>query len=131
MVDVLCRLNQEIGILQKQRDDARRSLGRAHDPVRIKHTDEYSVNIHERCYSNPDPESELEKPAEPPALPPEPTSLFLERQDAEDEADRQERRRQEVLAVLRGFDSKNDPTPSDAPKPSSSGAPGSSNGHVR
>ena len=131
MVDVLCRLNKEIGILQKQRDDARRSLGRAHDPVRIKDLEEFSTNDHERFYSDPPPESELEKPAEPPALPPEPTSEFLARQDAEDAADKRERNHQEFLAVLKGLNSKNGSSTSTPPKPSPSGAPGASNGHVR
>jgi hypothetical protein len=88
MVDLLCRLNRELGSLQKQRDDSRRSLGRAHDPARIKDSDETSAIEHERHYSNPPADSELPKPDAPPLLPPLPTSSFLAQCDREDEETR-------------------------------------------
>jgi hypothetical protein len=85
MVDLLCRLNRELGSLQKQRDDSRRSLGRAHDPARIKDSDETSAVEHERHYSNPPADSELPKPDAPPLLPPPSTASFLAQCDREDE----------------------------------------------
>ncbi len=70
MVDVLCRLNREIAALQKQRDDSRRTLGRAYDSARIKEEDQMSAIENERFYSDPPGNSTLAKPAVPPALPP-------------------------------------------------------------
>jgi hypothetical protein len=106
LVDVLCRLNREIGILQKQRDDSRRSLGRAYDPERIKDTDELVVNDMERLYSNPPADSTLARPANPPALPPEPTSTFLAQQDAEEAEARAEAGQIRTLAMLKAFAAK-------------------------
>src|SRR6266853_929650 len=83
MVDVLCRLNREIGILQKQRDDSRRTLGRSHDPARIQDAEQRSAISNERYYSDPPPDSKLAKPAVPPALPPIATSTILAEADQE------------------------------------------------
>jgi hypothetical protein len=110
MVDVLCRLNREIGILQKQRDDSRRSLGRAHDPERIKDSDEITVNQMERFYSNPPADSELARPANPPALPPEPTSKFLAQQDAEDAQAKADAHQDRLLATMTAFAAKSGAT---------------------
>ena len=52
MVDVLGRLNREIAILQKQRDESRRSLSRAHDPARIKDEEQMSALESERLFSD-------------------------------------------------------------------------------
>src|SRR5213594_3286724 len=52
LVDLLVRLNREIGVTQKQRDDSRRTLGREYDPTRVKDAEEISVIENERFYSN-------------------------------------------------------------------------------
>jgi hypothetical protein len=117
MVDVLCRLNKEIAVLQKSRDDSRRSLGRAHDPARIKDCDELSVNEHERFYSNPPPDSELQKPENPPILPPEPTSVFLANCDREDEQSRQLEHQNQLIDTLLRFSGKKTAVPAQNPSP--------------
>ena len=109
MVDVLCRLNREIGILQKQRDDSRRTLGRAYDAARIKNMDEISVNNHERFYSDPPKDSSLPKPAVPPMLPPVPTSSFLADCDEEDRMAKAAEDQKRLISTLQMFAGKKEP----------------------
>ena len=106
MVDVLCRLNREIATLQKQRDDSRRSLGRAFDPARIKENEEFSAIEHERFYSNPPSDSGLAKPDVPPLLPPVPTSTALAQDDLEDAAQKRIADQERLIATLRAFSKK-------------------------
>ena len=113
MVGLLCRLNRELGPLQQQRDNSQRSLGRAHDPVRIKECDQSSTLDLERSYSNPDAESGLAKPAAVPELPAPPTSEFLAQCDREEEEFEQELRQARLQATLRAF---NAPAPGPDPK---------------
>src|SRR2546428_7161958 len=61
MVDVLCRLNREIAIMQKQRDDSRRTLGPAYAAARVKNEDQLAAIEFERFYSNPPADSTLAK----------------------------------------------------------------------
>ena len=103
MVDVLCRLNREIGLLQKQRDDSRRALGRHQDPSRIKESDQESALETERHYSDPPEDTELSKPAEPPLLPPRSTSSFLQQCDSEAEEAKQTRRHTAFIATLKAL----------------------------
>lgn len=120
MVDVLCRLNREIGILQKQRDDSRRSLGSAYNPVRIKEIDEGAVDGHERYYSNPPAESTLPKPPRAPALPPLRTCDFLASNDREAEHARKIEQMQEFNLTLKALAGKKPqpPTPQTQTPPS-------------
>jgi hypothetical protein len=113
MVDILTRLNREITALQKQRDDARRTLGGAHDPNRIKHTDESSVNEIERFYSDPPADSTLAKPVVPPALPPVPTSSILEECDREAEREQETKRLTRWMDAFQAFGLKKPSSPSD------------------
>jgi hypothetical protein len=117
MVDLLSRLTHEITLLQKQRDDSRRSLGRAHDPARIKEMDETSALAHERYCSYPDEESELKRPAEAPFLPPEPTSDFLAQQDREAEDERKLPNMDNLIATLTAMNGKNPSAASPKPLP--------------
>jgi len=98
MVDVLCRLNREIGVLQKQRDYSRRALGRSHDPARIQDAEQKSAIENERYYSNPPPDSKLARPAVPPALPPIATSTILAEAD-QDAAHRKQLADQESFSA--------------------------------
>ncbi len=113
MVDMLCRLNREICALQKQRDDARRSLGPEFDPARIKEMDEGSAIAHERYYSDPPAESELAKPKTPPLLPAEPTSDFLAQQDREAEEARKAENELRLIETLKRLSSNNTAPPTD------------------
>jgi hypothetical protein len=120
LIDLLCRLNREISTTQKQRDDSRRTLGKAHDPVRIKNTDEGGVIEMERFYSNPPDDAELPKPASPAFVPAIPTSEHLERQDMEERHEEKIRQLEERNATMRAFMGKSAPTPAPAkpaPKP--------------
>ena len=117
MVDVLCRLNREIGVLQKQRDDSRRTLGPAYDATRIKDTDQMNALEHERFYSDPPADSTLAKPAVKPALPPIPTSSFLADADEEAAQRKQLAHQQRFLETLRAFSGKNAPAPNANPLP--------------
>jgi hypothetical protein len=129
LVDLLCRVNRQIAILEKRREDSRRALGREYDPARIKEYEQMSAIENERYYSNPPPSSELAKPAEPPSLPPVPTSSLLA--DADEEAeDREKLARQKIfLANLQAFSGKKapgSPVPKSLPPPA--GRAGSSLG---
>ena len=115
MVDLLCRLNRELTSGQKQRDDSQRTLGRAHDPIRIKEVEEMSAMDHERHYSNPPADSGLTKPPEPPVLPPLPTSEFLAQRDREEREENRAQNMQRTLQTLKAFSSK----PKTAPEGSS------------
>ncbi len=85
LVDLLVRLNREIGVIQKQRDDSRRTLGREYDPVHVKEDEQISAIENERFFSNPPSDSTLSKPAVPPALPPIPTATIRARQAREEQ----------------------------------------------
>jgi hypothetical protein len=87
MVDILCRLNREISITQKHRDDSRRTLGREHDPEYVKDIERVEAIETERYYSSPPSDSELPKPTEQPLLPPIPTANLLADQAAEEAAE--------------------------------------------
>ena len=115
MVSLLCRLNRELGPLQQQRDNSQRSLGRAHDPVRIKDCDQSSALQMERSYSNPGEDSELAKPAEAPELPPPSTSDFLAQCDEEDEEFREKLRQVRLEATLKAFNPAPKPNPKSSP----------------
>jgi hypothetical protein len=77
LVDLLCRLNREISAVQKHRDDSRRTLGSEYDPVRVRDQDQLEAIEIERIHSNPASGSKLQKPPEPPLLPPIPTATIL------------------------------------------------------
>jgi hypothetical protein len=95
LVDLMVRLNREIAVSQKQRDDSRRTLGREYDPVLVKDEEQIEAIENERFYSNPPSDSTLSKPAEPPALPPIPTATFMAAQALEErECAAAERRKQ-------------------------------------
>jgi hypothetical protein len=114
LIDLLCRLNREIATTQKVRDDSRRTLGKAHDPVRIKNTDEGGVIEMERFYSNPPDDAELPKPASPAFVPAIPTSEHLDRQDLEERHEAQIRQLEERNAMMKALLGKSAPT---APTP--------------
>jgi len=84
MVDMLVRLNREIAVMQKQRDDSRRTLGREYDPIRVKDDEQVGAIEFERFYSNPPSDSGLSGPSVPPALPPIPTATFMAAQAREE-----------------------------------------------
>jgi len=111
MVDVLCRLNREIGILQKQREDSRRTLGPAFDAARIREEEQTAAHKTERYYSDPEDDSGLEKPASPALLPPFPTSSTLAVKDLEDSIRKQRQRNQEFQALMQSLNEKKDATP--------------------
>jgi len=120
MVDVLCRLNREIAIMQKQRDDSRRTLGPGYAAARVKNEDQLAAIEFERFYSNPPADSTLAKPSEAPFLPPEPTSYHLAQADQEAEDFKKLAREKQFLATLQAISGKKAPTASSAPKPLSS-----------
>src|SRR5207302_1072235 len=91
--------------------------GRAYDPARIKDMDEMSAIENERYYSDPPSISKLAKPAEPPALPPVPTSSLLADADEEAEDLKKLARQQSFLADLQAFSGKKAPG-LPGPKPS-------------
>jgi hypothetical protein len=84
LVDLLCRLNRELSGAQKNRDDARRTLGQHYDPVLVKNVEQNEVIDTERFFSDPPAESKLSKPSAAPFLAPVPTDTDLTRQAAED-----------------------------------------------
>jgi hypothetical protein len=101
LIDLLCRLNREIAVTQKLRDDSRRTLGKEHDPVLVKDVEHVDAIEFERHYSNPDPDSELPKPAEPPLLPPIPTATFLAGQAREERLAQEVRESKKTLSLLK------------------------------
>lgn len=104
MVDILCRLNREIAVLQKQRDDSSRSLGAHHDPLRIKNEDQKNSLEIERGYSDPEElDSTFEKPSTPPLLPPWPTSTTLEIQDLANKRRELKASTEHLKAILSGL----------------------------
>ncbi len=95
LVDLLVRLNREIAVTQKQRDDSRRTLGREYDAALVKEAEQISAIQNERFYSNPPSDSGLSGPAVAPALPPIPTATFMAAQAREErECAEAERRKQ-------------------------------------
>jgi len=100
MVDLLCRLNRELGASQKSRDDSRRTLGREYDPVHVQDVENVNAIEMERSYSNPCSESELPRPADAPLLPEIPTATFLARQAAEERHEMEMFRRKETNALI-------------------------------
>ena len=95
LVDLLVRLNREIAVTQKQRDDSRRTLGREYDAALVKEEEQISAIQNERFYSNPPSDSGLSGPAVAPALPPIPTATFMAAQAREErECAEAERRKQ-------------------------------------
>ena len=117
MVDVLCRLNREIAIMQKQSDDSRRTLGPAYASARVKNEDQLAAIEFERFYSNPPADSTLAKPSEPPFLPPEPTSYHLAQADQEAEDFRKLAHEKQFLATLQAISGKKALTTPAGPKP--------------
>jgi len=114
LVDLLVRLNREIAVTQKQRDDSRRTLGREYDPARVKETEEISVIENERFYSNPPSDSTLSKPPVPPALPPIPTAHILAEQAREERHEAKLQHLRDSAAMLKAFSGKSAPaTPTD------------------
>jgi hypothetical protein len=107
MVDMLVRLNREIAVTQKQRDDSRRTLGREYDPVLVKDTDQISAIENERHYSDPPSHSDLSKPSVPPALPPVPTATFMARQAREKEESARAARQQFNFEIMKACAAKN------------------------
>jgi hypothetical protein len=85
IVDLLSRLTREIHILQKQRDDAHRALGKAHDPARIRNMEETEAIEHEHAFTNPIPSSRRLEAPEPPVLPSSPASVRLAEQDRDED----------------------------------------------
>ncbi len=85
LLDLLVRLNRDIGVTQKQRDDSRRTLGREYDPVHVKEQEQISAIENQRFFSNPPSDSTLSNPAVPPALPPIPTATIRARQAREEQ----------------------------------------------
>ncbi|MEY2427290.1 MAG: hypothetical protein QOJ40_175 [Verrucomicrobiota bacterium] len=109
MVDLLCRLNREIASSQKQRDDAQRSLGAEYDPARVKEADQIEALENERFYSDPPPDSRLQKPSEPPALPPIPTGTIMFRQAEEERHEAKLENMKHVNAMMKAMLGKSSP----------------------
>src|SRR5436309_1451661 len=109
LIDLLVRLNREITVIQKQRDDARRTLGREYDPVRVKEQDQIEAIHNERFYSNPPPDSRLSKPSVPPALPPIPTATLMAQQAREERECAEIARQKRSLEMLKAMASKTAP----------------------
>jgi len=107
MVDILLRLNREIAVTQKQRDDSRRTLGREYDAARVKDEEQISAIENERFYSNPPADSGLSKPTVPPALPPIPTATFMAAQAREEKECAQAEWRKLELEMMKAALSKN------------------------
>jgi hypothetical protein len=117
MIDLLCRLNREISVTQKNRDDARRTLGREYDPVRVKDVEQVSAIEMERSYSDPCPQSSLPRPAVPPLLPQIPTATFLADQAAEERHEAELARIKHANAMMRSILEKNSSAVPPMPSP--------------
>jgi hypothetical protein len=99
MVGLLSGIARDLANLQKQRDDARRTLGRGYDVNRVKNEDQKTTRELENDYSYPEDAEErgLGLPAEFPFLPPIPTSQKLQEDDEFNAKLRGER----VMALVR------------------------------
>jgi len=131
IIDLLCRLNREISVTQKNRDDSRRTLGREYDPVRVKDIEQVGAIETERTYSNPCPESSLPRPAVPPLLPPIPTATFLAEQAAEERHEAELARIKHANAMMQSLLGKSASTAPRAPVPEGSRKPTEANGRVQ
>ena len=109
LVDLLVRLNREIAVTQKQRDDSRRTLGREYDPARVKDEEQLSAIEDERFYSDPPSDSTLSRPPVPPALPPIPTATMLAQQAREDRQDAEMDRIKENIEWLKAVKARKAP----------------------
>jgi hypothetical protein len=127
MVNLLCRLTRQIAVLQKNRDDSHRALGKAHDPARLKALEREAAIKAERYYSDPPADAGLEKPAEPPELPPVPAAAALARTDARQEMMVQTQRVAHWADLLEAFnraEAQVDAEEAAEPEPPASGSPG-------
>lgn len=109
MVALLSGITRDLATLQKQRDEARRTLGPAHDVNRIKNDDEKTIREREDDYSYPEDAEErgLALPAEFPLLPPVPTSEKLQEEDEF----RAKVRREQAMAMVRAMGQQAPSTP--------------------
>ena len=85
MVELLSHITRDLNALQQKRDADRRSLGKAHDPLRIKEMDDSEAVAMERSYSVPSDEMKLEHPKSPPLLQPRSTADVIAQFDKEAE----------------------------------------------
>ncbi len=105
LIDILCRLNREIAVTQKQRDDSRRTLGREYDPALVREEDRIAAIENERYYSDPPSDSALPRPSVPPALPPIPTDHLMAEEAREARNAAKIERLKQSTAMLQAFKS--------------------------
>ena len=117
LIDLACRLNREISTTQKNRDDARRTLGREYDPVRVKDVEQVGAIEMERSYSSPWRESKLKHPVVPPLLPQVPTATFLAEQARQERHEAELARAKDVNSMMRSLLGKNSSPASNASEP--------------
>jgi hypothetical protein len=125
LVDLLCRLNREIGATQKQRDNARRVLGPEYDPARVKEQEQLDAIDFERFYSNPPADSGLPQPAVPVPLPPIPTAAAMAqeaREDREEAASQSRKRSFEMMKSIHAKMFPNSKLSQSTPPPAPNGA---------